>query len=161
MQTRSTRSDHHHQGSALNEKPASSCLEAELIALARSKGQVLAEHSLRIVLEALELRGVALRDFVEDVRPHFRNNILNPSGFLINRARQFHRLSRPASTPAPVQSAAMNLCGMCKGQKYVISENAVEPCPECSTPEFQKEWEAKQAERERKLKGETSPRMSG
>jgi hypothetical protein len=37
---------------------------AELIALASSKGQVLAEHTLRIIRETLELRGVPLPEFV-------------------------------------------------------------------------------------------------
>src|SRR5258706_15684237 len=105
MQTRRTNLDHHHQTSVLNEKPVYSCPETELIALARSKGQVLAEHTLRIIRETLELRQVRLSEFVADARPHFRNNILNPSGFLINRARQFHQLSRAAVDPEPSTSA--------------------------------------------------------
>lgn len=93
MQTRSTRLDHHHQEGI--EKSPSASPEAELIALARVKGQLLTEHTLRLIRDSLELREVSLEAFVADVRPHFRNNILNPSGFLINRARRFYELSRP------------------------------------------------------------------
>jgi hypothetical protein len=100
MQTRSTNADHHHQGN-VDRKSARSSPEAELIALARGKGQLLTQHTLMLIQDALELRGVSLEVFVADVRPHFRNNILNPSGFLINRARRFHELSRPAPVRAP------------------------------------------------------------
>ena len=71
--------------------------EAELIALARSKGQALTANTLRTISDTLELRGVSLADFVANVRPHFRNNILNPSGFLIHCARDFKQLSHPAT----------------------------------------------------------------
>jgi hypothetical protein len=94
MQMRSTNLDHHHQEGLVGS--ARSSPEADLLALARSKGQPLTEHTLRLIRETLELRGVSLEAFVADVRPHFRNNILNPSGFLINRARRFHELARPA-----------------------------------------------------------------
>jgi hypothetical protein len=117
MQTRRTTLDHHHQ--------EGSSPEAELIALAHSKGQRLKEHTLRLIRDTLELRGVTLEEFVTDVRPHFRNNILNPSGFLIDRARRFHQLSRPAVVPASsksVQVAATAVCGVCKGQKFVLTE---------------------------------------
>jgi hypothetical protein len=85
MQTRRTSLDHHHQGDVV-EKSACSSPEAELISLARGKGQLLTAHTLTHIRALLELRGVSLEAFVTDVRPHFRNNILNPSGFLINRA---------------------------------------------------------------------------
>jgi hypothetical protein len=39
---------------------------AELIALAQSKGQVLTEHTLRLLRNTLELRGVMLDAFVVD-----------------------------------------------------------------------------------------------
>jgi hypothetical protein len=146
MQTRRANLDHHHQ--------EGSSPEAELIALAHSKGQCLNEHTLRLIRDTLELRGVTLEEFVADVRSHFRNNILNPSGFLIDRARRFHQLSRPAVVPVSsksVQVAATAVCGMCKGQKFVLTEKDIEPCPECSTAEFRTNWEIKQAERARKL----------
>jgi RNA polymerase subunit RPABC4/transcription elongation factor Spt4 len=98
---------------------------------------------------------VTLNEFVADVRPHFRNNILNPSGFLIDRARRFHQLSRPASVPVQptsVQAAATAVCGVCKGQKFVLTEKQIEPCPECSTAEFRRNWEIKEAERARKIR---------
>jgi hypothetical protein len=119
MQTRRTNLNHH-QTTVLNEKRPYSCPEAELIALARSKGQVLAENTLRIIRETLELRGVGLPEFIADVRPHFRNNILNPSGFLINRARQFHHLSPAAVESVPstsVQPPAIKGCEVCSGQR--------------------------------------------
>jgi hypothetical protein len=161
VQTRRTTLDHHHQGIVLREKPADSCPEAELIALARSKGQVLTEHTLRLIREALELRGVTLAEFVADVRRHFRNNILNPSGFLINRARHFHQLSRAAVgsvPPTSVQSAAIKACELCEGQKYVIKESHIQPCPRCSTPESRRDWEIKEAERARRMKAAEAQR---
>jgi hypothetical protein len=151
MQTRRTNLDHHHQERT---KPCSSP-EAELIALARGKGQLLTEHTLRLVRDTLELRGVTAEEFVADVRPHFQHNILNPSGFLIDRARRFHQLSRPAAVPVPstsVQAAAPAVCGVCKGQKFVLTEKKIEPCPECSTAEFRRNWEVKEAERVRKVR---------
>jgi len=154
MQTRRTNLDHHHQERFVRTKPCSSP-EGELIALARGKGQPLTEHTLRLVRDILELRGVTLDEFLADVRPHFQNNILNPSGFLIDRARRFHQLSRPASVPVPstsVQTAATAVCGVCKGQKFVLTEKDIEPCPECSTAEFRTNWETKEAERARKMR---------
>lgn len=82
----------HHQSRIPNARGLYASPEAELIALARNKGQVLSENTLRIIREALELRCVTMAEFLADVRPHFRNNILNPSGFLIDRARHFRRL---------------------------------------------------------------------
>src|SRR5258706_1903982 len=161
MQTERTNLDHHHQKGCASTGLACSSPEAELIALARAKGQSLTQHTLRLIRDTLELRGVTLEAFVADVRPHFRNNILNPSGFLINRARQFHQLSRAAVDPEPstsVQSVAIKDCEVCKGQKLVIKESNFQPCPGCSTPEFRREWETKEAERERKLRAVQSLR---
>jgi len=153
MQTRRTNLDHH-QERFVSTKPCSSP-EAELIALARGKGQLLKEHTLRLIRDTLELRGVTLEEFVADVRSHFQNNILNPNGFLIDRARRFHQLSRPAAVPVPstsVQAAATPVCGLCKGQRFVVTEKDIEPCPECSTAEFRRNWETKEAERARKMR---------
>src|SRR5665213_876025 len=110
MQVRSVIT-HHHQTP-----------ESELIALARSKGQVLMAHTLRLIEETLELRGVSLSEFVAIVRPHFRNRITNPSGFLISFARNFAQLSRAATTVAPAHCAGTQIdrCDHCRGQKYVI-----------------------------------------
>jgi len=151
MQTRSTHLDHHHQD--ILRKSARSSPEAELIALARGKGQLLTEHTLMLIRDALELRGVSLEVFVADVRPHFRNNIVNPSGFLINRARRFHELARPAQVrvaAATSRQAATGFCASCKGQKFVIGEKTIEPCPVCSTPDFRHAWECKEAERRKR-----------
>ena len=155
MQTRRTNLDHHHQGLFLNKEVEHFSPEAELIALARSKGQVLAQRTLQIIRDTLELRGVSLAEFVADVRPHFRNNILNPSGFLIDRARHFHALSQPAVVRVPPKSTpetAAPHCGSCNGQRLVIKDKKIQPCPQCSTPEFRKEWEMKEAERARNMR---------
>jgi len=149
MQTRRTSPDHHHQERVLASNPP----EAELIALARSKGQMLAERTLASIRDTLELHRVTLAEFVADVRPHFRNNILNPSGFLIDRARHFSALSRPAvirATPGPIPEPKIPPCGACKGQKLVMVDNSIAPCPECATAEFRKVWEIKEAERARR-----------
>jgi len=148
MQTRRTSLDHHHQG-LVSTKPFPSP-EAELIALARGKGQALGYHTLRLIRDTLELRGVTLEEFVTDVRPHFKNNILNPSGFLIHRARRFHELSRSATVRLscePVREVATATCEDCKGQQLVLNEKKIEPCPRCATPEFKKQWDTKEAER--------------
>jgi RNA polymerase subunit RPABC4/transcription elongation factor Spt4 len=158
MQTRRTNPDHHHQKTFATAKQAHSSPEAELIALAKSKGQPLTEHTVGLVRDTLELRGVTLEAFVGDVRPHFRNNILNPSGFLIDRARRFHELARPAAvrvSSTPVQVAmTTTVCGVCKGQKFVLTEREIKPCPECSTAEFRRDWQAKEAERARRIDSE-------
>jgi hypothetical protein len=151
MQTRSTNPDHHHQEGFVGGSGRSSP-EAELISLARGKGQSLTEHSLMLIRDSLELRGVSLEAFVAHVRPHFRNNILNPSGFLINRARRFHELARPAHVRAASKSlgTATELCANCKGQKFVIGDRKIEPCPVCSTAEFRQAWDLKEAERRKR-----------
>src|ERR1700693_5705874 len=115
MQTRRTSLNHHHQDRFANTTRERSSPEADLVALAQSKGQLLTEPTLRLIRENLELRGVTLDEFVADVRPHFRNNILNPSGFLIDRARHFHQLSRPAAVPVPSPTVRPAIsCGVCK-----------------------------------------------
>jgi hypothetical protein len=132
-----------------------------LIALALSKGQVLTEHTLRLIRDTLELRGITFDEFVADVRPHFRNNIRNPSGFLIDRARRFHQLSRPAAVAVAstqVESTA-TVCGACKGQKFLLTEKEIKPCPECSTAEFRRNWEAKEAARANRIASEKASRL--
>ncbi|MGD1098166.1 MAG: hypothetical protein ABSB35_40030 [Bryobacteraceae bacterium] len=151
MQTRRTSLDHHQEGfskEAFTPEPSPSRLfstpEGELIALARSKRQILTENTLRLIRETLELRGITLESFVAAVRPHFRNAIHNPSGFLINFARNFSMLSRPAAAPPasqPVKGADTNRCEICKGQRLVIQNRQFEPCAKCSTPEFRQEWQ--------------------
>lgn len=154
MQTRRTSPDHHHQDGFTNIGLASTSPEGELIGLARSKGQVLTEPTLRLIRETLELNGVSFTAFVADVRPHFRNNILNPSGFLINRARNFYKLSAPARVPVSSGSMqpAEDACGGCKGEKYVMEDHEIRPCSLCSTPESRRQWEMKEAERARKAR---------
>ena len=161
MQTRRTNLNHHHHQDRFV-KTARECSgpEAELIALVHSKGQVLTEHTLRLIRDTVELRGVTLEAFVVDIRPHFRNNILNPSGFLIDRARRFQPLSRPAVVAVastPVESTA-TACGACKGQKFLLTEKEIKPCPECSTAEFRRNWEAKEAARANRIASEKASR---
>jgi hypothetical protein len=89
---------HHHKEilkAGLNSQPP----ETELISLANAKGQTLTADTLRSIKEALELQGVTLEEFVACIRPHFQRGILNPSGFLISRARNFYSLSSPAVPP--------------------------------------------------------------
>ena len=160
MQMRRTSLNHHHQDRFANTTRERSSPEADLVALAQSKGQLLTEPTLRLIRENLELRGVTLDEFVADVRPHFRNNILNPSGFLINRARHFHQLSRPAAVlvRSPTVRPAIS-CGVCKGQKFVLTEKEIKPCPECSTAEFRSDWEAKEIQRASRIASEKASRL--
>jgi hypothetical protein len=160
MQTRRTTLNHHQDRfvtTGVGLGPV-----AELIALAQSKGQVLTDHTLRLLQNTLELRGVTLDAFVADVRPHFRNNILNPSGFLIDRARRFVHLSRPAVVPISSPSGATNpieACGGCKGEKFILTENEIKPCPECSTPQVRRDWEAKEAARANRIASDQASRL--
>lgn len=129
--------------------------------LAQTKGQVLTQHTLRLIRDTLELCGVTLDAFVVDVRPHFRNNIFNPSGFLISRARRFQELSRPAAVAVaatPVQSTA-TVCGACKGQQYLLTEKDFGPCLECSTADFRRNWEAREAARANRIASEKASRL--
>ena len=160
MRTRRANLNHHHQDRSMTTSVCPGPV-AELIALAQSKGQALTEHTLRLIRDTLELRRVILDAFVVDVRPHFRNNILNPSGFLIDRARRFQPLSRPAVVAVastPVESTA-TACGACKGQKFLLTEKEIKPCPECSTAEFRRNWEAKEAARANRIASEKASRL--
>jgi hypothetical protein len=151
-----TNADHHHQDGLLPKNSPSrlfSTPEEELIALARSKGQVLTANTLRLIRETIEIKGVELEDYVAAVRPHFRNAIYNPSGFLINFSRNFGTLSRPAVAPPAsmhVKRADAERCDICKGERLVIQQKRIEPCPKCSTAEFRQEWQQREAERERR-----------
>jgi hypothetical protein len=159
MQTRST-TLHHHQDSSSGKAsrvPSApgvrSNPEAELIALARSKGQVLTGTTLQRVKETLELRGVTLEQFLTIIRPHFRNDIRNPSGFVIDFARNFHARSKPAvvvvAAPSPgTVASGISSCKTCKGQTLVIENKEIKPCPQCSTPEFRRNWEAREKARQ-------------
>lgn len=153
-----TNADHHHQDGFSKENspsPSFSTPEAELIALARGKCQLLTEHSLRIIRDTLELRAVTLATFVTEVRPHFRNAIRNPSGFLINFARNFGTLSRPAMAPATfatLKHPSTAGCDECKGERIVILNGQIRPCPKCSTPEFRRDWQQREAAREKRVR---------
>ena len=124
----SSSSHHHHQN---NPKPDSFLNpEAELISLARSKGQVLTANTLRIIRECIELRGVTLHEFVEAVRPHFKNAINNPSGFLINFARKSHLESQPAVAPAaPIRIRVTNSCEECHDDGLVLLRRSDQALP--------------------------------
>jgi len=94
----------------------------------------------------------ALAELVADVRPHFRNNIFNPSGFLIDRACRFHQVSRLARAPVadwPVQAG--ETCGPCNGVKYVMIDHKIEPCENVQLPSLEA-MGMKEAERARKAR---------
>ena len=119
------------------------------------------EHTVRLIRDILELRGITFDEFVADVRPHFRNNILNPSGFLIDRVRRFRQLSRPAVVPipsTPMAATPIEVCAGCKGQKFVLTAKEIQPCPKCSTAEFRRDWQVKEAERTRRIASEKDNR---
>lgn len=148
---------HHHQEKDLKrvfKSQTPQTPEAELIALAHARGQTLAAHTLRTVKETLELQGVALADFVDWARPHLQRGIHNPSGFLISRARNFHTLASPASAPSatawgsPPAPGTAKRCD-CSGG-LLLQEKRIVPCPKCSTPESRREWDLKEADRERR-----------
>jgi hypothetical protein len=151
---------HHHQEKDLKgvlNRQTTMTPEGELIALAKAKGQTLTWNTLRVIKEVLELQRVTLEDFVNCVRPQFRNRITNPSGFLIDFARKFHLLSTPASPPPPPASAsssrpprAADRCDVCRGEGLVLQRDGIVPCPKCSTPESRQEWDRKETEREQR-----------
>jgi hypothetical protein len=118
--------------------------EAELIQLAATKGQTLTAKTLRVIKENIELRRTSLQDFVALVRPHFKNRITNPSGFLIASSRSFRELSA-AALPADVLPVAEPEtcadCGRPKGKGFQIIENRFVPCETCATTEWRAELE--------------------
>jgi hypothetical protein len=107
--------------------------------------------------ETLEIQGVGLEQFVKIIRPHFRHQIRNPSGFMISFARDFHERSRPAMSPAPQPSRCADPCDSCGGQTLVMDDNDIKPCPKCSTPEFRRLWEIKEEARKRRQASHASP----
>jgi Helix-turn-helix domain len=123
--------------------------EEELIALAASKNQVPTGVTVARIADALECHGVSLQRFVETMRPHFQNDIFNPSGFLLDAARTFPSVRAPARTTfiteQPIETCMS--CGEPKGRGMVIQENEIRPCPECAGPEFIEEFKRKQADR--------------
>lgn len=129
--------------------------EEELIALSFSKGQALKAMTLRRIREDLEVRGVTLASFVDLVRPHFQNNIRNPTGFLISRARNPRTLMEAAVAPKP-PAEPVDRCERCrepKGRGLITEGMTIVPCPVCSTPEFREEFAAEEAEREARRAG--------
>ena len=148
--------DHHHQkkeSKGVRLLQTAQTPEGELIALAKSKNQILTAHTLRIIKECLELKGVTLAEFVEWVRPHLQRGIHNPSGFLISSARTFRQVSAPASPPPPAAtalSATGPRCSECAGQGLILKKDGIVPCPNCSTPESRREWERKEQEHQRR-----------
>ena len=128
--------------------------EAELIALAHSKGQELRGAVLRRICEDLELRGVTLARFVDAVRPHFHNNITNANGFLLSQARNVRGLLEPAIVPTP-DPPAQDRCEACrepKGRGLIREGNEIVPCPKCATLEFRAEFALKEAERQKRIR---------
>ncbi len=60
-------------------------------------------------------------------------------------------MSQPAVVPISPSTAGRGhpteVCGMCKRQKFLLTDKAIEPCPKCSTAEFRLDWQAKEAAR--------------
>jgi len=105
VQTRRTSLNHHHQERFVKSAERSGP-EAELIALARSKGQILTEHTLRLIRDTLELVEWRLTISLQMFGRSSETISSTPSGFLIDRARRFHRLTRPAVAPPKSAQAA-------------------------------------------------------
>jgi hypothetical protein len=160
MPLQGTNAHHHHQKKESNVVPITQApltAEAELAALAASRGQTLTAHVLRAINDELELKGATLQEFVEHVRQNFGDGIRNPSGFFISVARKFRSVSRPALIPARLPDAESpgrskpSCDGGCSGG-LVLQNGSIDPCPKCSTPESRREWELKEAERKRRAK---------
>jgi hypothetical protein len=118
--------------------------QAELVRLTGVKGQTLTAKTLRIIRENLELRGCSLQGFVNIVRPHFKNRITNPSGFLIASCRNLRELSTaavPLEVPQVAEAEVCADCGRPKGKGFQIVERRFVPCETCATPEWRAELE--------------------
>ena len=87
---RGTIPDHHHNEVAELDP------RDELIALAQAKGQILMRYALQRIEDELVRQDLPLSRFVEEIRPHFKNNILNPAGSMIDFAKRFVSMSTPA-----------------------------------------------------------------
>jgi hypothetical protein len=75
------------------------------------------------VWETVELRGVPLAEFMEQLRPHVANHWKNPPGFLTNFARKIGAVAMPGppAAPAPTPEPPKNAngrCSVCKGIGY-------------------------------------------
>ncbi len=126
--------------------------EEELIAFAQGKGQPLTRAVLQGVLEALELRGVTLERFVDAIRTQFGNNIKNPAGFLLDRARKIRSLLDAAVPPAaalkaPASEDRCECCGGTRGCGLIRAAEGIVPCPACASPGFRAEFSEKEARR--------------
>jgi Helix-turn-helix domain len=126
--------------------------EEELMAFAQGKRQPLTRAVLQGVLEALELRGVTLERFVGAIRTQFGNNIKNPAGFLLDRARKIRSLLDaavpPAAAPkAPASEDRCESCGGARGRGLIRAAEGIVPCTTCASPGFRAEFSEKEARR--------------
>jgi hypothetical protein len=90
-------------------------LKAELIGLVReATGEPADRRLIRDITDGLEIRGVPLRDYLDDIRPRLARLKDRPrAGFFLNHANEW-RDSRPAQLPAQPASGAPR-CSHCRG----------------------------------------------
>ena len=106
------------QKSKGDDDPVPSCEKAELRDLIHQfTGQAPDRRLSRDISEMLELRGVSLRDYLDDIRPRLTRLTRPPGpGFFHNHARSWSE-SRPATAPVRAAQAreAESRCRQCNG----------------------------------------------
>ena len=90
----------------------------------------------------LELKGVSMADFVEEVHKHAHNEWRNPAGFLRDLSSRFRAKTLKASPPITAAEAEEKnyKCEFCgsrvRGEGALIRpNNKIEPC-QCASPEY-------------------------
>ena len=90
--------------------------EDELKAIYREKtGDELSPDVQRRIWELVEIRGVARKQFMDELRKHVPNTWKNPAGFLTNFARKIGSVSTPDPPPASAPEPPKDAKGRCSG----------------------------------------------
>ena len=118
-------------------------LEDELKAIYEAKaGGPITIDLLDAIRTNLEFAGVAMSDYVAEVKKHMRNTWRNPPGFLRDLSRRFR--AKTSVSPGPVTAAKAAVknyrCPLCSSRVHgegavLSSEGKPVPCA-CATPEW-------------------------
>jgi helix-turn-helix protein len=88
--------------------------EAELKAIFLEKtGAEISLDLERRIWDAVEIRNIARKQFIDELRKHVPNRWRNPAGFLTNFARKIGIVATPAPRPKKLPEPPMNGLGRC------------------------------------------------
>jgi hypothetical protein len=109
-------------------------------------GQLLSERVLMRISERLEVNGLTMRQFIEEVKTHNMKAIVNPAGFITRLAQRLRshlvkpepQIVEPPKPQAPECEHCHGFIG--KGIVPILNATgvciAMAPCPKCATPEW-------------------------